>query len=676
MFDNVRRVSRQLIAYGTADVSVLAVNFLLLPVYTRVLSPDEYGAFSLLLVFEAFLKPVLRCGLDGAFLRHYFDQRSDDGRRALAMTVLSFAAALNIVALAVLWAAAPFLTGLVIGDTRYVLALRLVVLNTALSNLVFLPLAQFRADERAALVGTLNFARSFATTVVRLVLVVFLRFGVTGLPMADVVVTAALLAGLAGPLLRMARGRVSMPILRDVLRYGFPQVPTGVFSQIMSNADRSVLAGYLSRDVVGVYTIGSTMASVLKLFPVAFETAWMPFAFSQAHRPDAPSVFGRMATYAFTVLAFGALGAALLADPIVRLALPASYHAAPSVVPVLALGIVFQAGAWFLNTSLNVAKRTAAYPVTTTVGALASLGGSLLLVPRYGAQGAALGTVCGQAALLAVTAVVAQRTYRIPYEVGRLAKAGGLALVLVAVGRVLRTGAPLTDAVVAAGIVAAYPVLLLAARFLKPWEVDSLLQAAPGIRRAGQYLRHLDRYALRRIYGFDIWHVNRLADRPYARALITHLNGRDDDARGRVLEIGCGLGDIIRRLRYRERIGVDADPAVIRAARLLALPQRWSGLRIAPFSFPDDALDGRFDAIVMVNWPHELPAAVVRQAIAGYVRDHLQPGGAVYVDTVQDRAYRYNHQIGDLTPDGCAATKIGEFARGREVWAVAIAGRG
>ena len=69
MLTNVRRISRQLLAYGTADVLVLAVNFLLLPVYTRVLTPHEYGALALLLVVEAVLKIINRWGLDAGYLR-------------------------------------------------------------------------------------------------------------------------------------------------------------------------------------------------------------------------------------------------------------------------------------------------------------------------------------------------------------------------------------------------------------------------------------------------------------------------------------------------------------------------------------------------------------------------------------------------------------------------------
>jgi O-antigen/teichoic acid export membrane protein len=493
MFDNVRRVSRQIIAYGTADVSILAINILLLPVFTRVLSPDEYGVFTLLLVFEALLKPALRCGLDGAFLRHYFEERTDRGRRSLSTTVLVFAVGLNVAALLLLWPAGPLLTRLFVGSSQYVPAIRLVALNTALSNLVFLPLAQFRAEERAALVGTLNFARSLATVIARLVLVVGLRLGVTGMPLADVVVTSALALALSFPLVRMLRGRFSLPVLRDVLRYGFPQVPNGVLNQVMSQADRYVTGVYLPFDQTGIYGIGSTMASVLKLFPTAFETAWMPFAFSELHRPDAPKMFARMATYAFGVLCLGALGASLLVMPVVTLVLPTTYHRAPVVVPLLIIGIVFQAAAWFMNTSLNVAKRTATYPVTTTLAAIVSLAGSLLLVPVFGLYGAALGTVLGSLTLSSATLWIAQHIYRIPYEVSRLAKIAGVSVALYGAGAALRTGSPWIDLGVAAGLLACYPLALLIVRLPEAWELAAVSERIPALHRAVALARYQDR---------------------------------------------------------------------------------------------------------------------------------------------------------------------------------------
>ena len=484
MFDNLRRVSRQLIAYGTADAAVLAVNVVLLPVYTRVLQPAEYGALTLLLVFEAVLKPSLRCGLDSAYLRLYFDYPRKDDRRALAKTVLVFILALNGAALVVLWPLSTWLTRIVVGDVQYMPALQLVALNTSLSNLAFLPLSLFRVQERSSLVGTLTFLRSFSTVVVRLVLVVGFRQGVFGLALADVIVTSVLVLALSPTLKSMIGGTFSRAMIRASLHYGFPQVPQGLLSQVMSMSDRYVLGMFLPLRDLGVYSIGSTMASVLKLYPVAFESAWMPFAFSSLRRRDAPAVFARMASYAFAVLCFATLGIILLAGPVARMVLPVSYHRAPDVVPLLALGITIQAAAWFMATSINVAKRTSRYPIATAAGAIASLAGSVVLIPRFGVMGAASGVVCGQLVLTVTTGWFAQRYYPIPYEARRLVKTLAVTLMLGALGLWLRGPAPARNLVEAMALLTAYPVILLGVRFLQPWEADAIRQFLHG-RRAG-----------------------------------------------------------------------------------------------------------------------------------------------------------------------------------------------
>jgi len=472
----VRRVSRQLLAYGTADVAVLAINFLLLPVYTRVLSPDEYGALTLLLIFETFLKLTLRCGLDSAYLRLYFDYPVEQDRRTLATTVLTFLLVLNVLALVLIWIGGPSLTDMLLGTRDYTAALRLVALHTILSNFVFLPLNLFRAQERSSLVGLLTFARSLATVVVRLVLVVGLRHGVYGLALADAIVTGAFTIGLAPSLWGMVGGRPSRRMLRDLLRYGFPQVPSGLLSQVMAMSDRYVLGLRLTLRDVGVYAIGNTMASVLKLYPVAFQTAWMPFAFSSLSRPDAPAVFARLGSYAFALLCFAGLAITLLAQPLTDLALPPSYQGAPSVVPLLALGIIFQSAASFLTTSLNAAKQTSTYPITTAAGAVVSFAGCVLLIPRFGVMGAAAGTLCGQLAMAATTAWFAQRYYPIPYETPRLFKAGMLALACFGLGMGLRTSSAWTNLAIAVTLVAAFPAVLLGLGFLQRWELAALRQ--------------------------------------------------------------------------------------------------------------------------------------------------------------------------------------------------------
>lgn len=191
-----------------------------------------------------------------------------------------------------------------------------------------------------------------------------------------------------------------------------------------------------------------------------------------------------------------------------------------------------------------------------------------------------------------------------------------------------------------------------------------------GLKTAAQFLRHLDRHLLRAAFGFDVWHVNRLSDRPYAQATILYLNALPAARRGSVVEIGCGLGDIIRHLRFRNRLGLDAESSVLRAAQLLARARFQSGLRFGRFVFPQDTISGRFDAIVMVNWPHLFDQATLRPWIADCLSSHVTRDGILVIDTVGDPAYTYRHAIGDLVPGGAPVAALGSFARRRQLWAV------
>ena len=479
VLSDVRRVSRQVLAYGTADVSVLAVNALLLPVYTRVLSPAEYGVAALLLVLEAFLKPILRCGLDGAFLRHYFDEKTDSGRASLAWTVLLFLPVANGAVLLFMLPAAAWVTRLLLGTSEYVLATQLVALNTALANVLFLPLGLLRAREQSAVLGGVSFARSLATTVFRLVFVVAMHMGVYGLVVADVVVTTMFVAGLSPTLARMVRGGTfSSARLWSILKFGAPQVPAGILAQTMAMTDRYVLGLHTSLRDVGVYSIGTTISSIVKLFPVAYGTAWMPFAFSSLERTDARQVFARQASYAFAVLCFGAVGVAGCVHPVIEIFLPADYQGASTVVAVLVLGITIQATTSFTTTSLNVAKRTSVIPVTAAAGAIGSLTGCLVFVPQLGVLGAALGVLCGQTAFAATTAWYAQRSYRIPYELGRLAKVAIVSTGLVVLSSFLHVDSPWVDLLLSLALVSLYPLLLWAAGFVGPIEKNAMRKVA------------------------------------------------------------------------------------------------------------------------------------------------------------------------------------------------------
>src|SRR6476661_7699197 len=104
------------------------------------------------------------------------------------------------------------------------------------------------------------------------------------------------------------------------------------------------------------------------------------------------------------------------------------------------------------------------------------------------------------------------------------------------------------------------------------------------------YITRMWRRGLRLIYRFDKWHVSSIDQRKYAQDIIFYCNKKDD--KHSFVEIGCGLGDILRNVKYKTKKGLDADANVLKAASLLARLQG-QNIQFEVFSFPESSLIGR-----------------------------------------------------------------------------------
>ncbi len=170
-------------------------------------------------------------------------------------------------------------------------------------------------------------------------------------------------------------------------------------------------------------------------------------------------------------------------------------------------------------------------------------------------------------------------------------------------------------------------------------------------------------------FRFDNWHTLPLSLKPYAQDIIKYLNKAKN--KQSYLEIGCGLGDIARRVNFRERIGLDSQRRVLRAARFLSLLSFQWKIAYKKFTFPVDSLEGEFDAIVLVNWIHEIEPEILKLKFREYYLNNLKSGGSMIIDTVRHQGYKYNHKISFITADiACEIFHIGIYENNREVWAI------
>lgn len=420
MFQRLKQLFRSLSIYGLGDVAAAVVNLLLLPVYTRYLTPQDYGIVTMLLTIEAVAKVVFRWGVDTAFMRLYYDCRDEAARQRLASTIFFFLLVVNGLLVAGSLAAAGWLSNRLFGSTEQAVLVALVIANTFIAGFYFLPYQVLRIADRSALFVALTFLRSAGTIVARLVLVIAAGWGVAGVVYADVFVTAIFTLVVIRWFAPLIRPLFSRTVIREALGFGLPRIPHSLAHQVMSLSDRYFLNLYRTLEDVGLYSIGASFGLALKLFLSAFEFAWTPFFLGVMREPNANRIYSAVSTYIVATLVLLGMGLCAVAPDLVRLFTAPAFHEAAAVTPWIALGVMFQGIYLVGSIGLVITKKTTRYPVATALAAAVSVAANAILVRWYGVMGAAWANALAYATLAVVTVTFSQQVYPISYEWGRL----------------------------------------------------------------------------------------------------------------------------------------------------------------------------------------------------------------------------------------------------------------
>jgi O-antigen/teichoic acid export membrane protein len=485
LFLKIRELSKDLAVYGVGDVAVSVVNFFLLPIYVQYLSPGDYGVLGVLGSVEVIAKIFFRWGLDGSFMRLFYECDAPAARQRLASTIFFFLLALNGFLLAASLAAAPLLSQRLFSTGGYLRILQLTLINTFVIGFTFFPFHLLRMEKRATTFGVLTLARSVATVLLRIVLVVGMGFGVVGIVVADLIVTAGLMAALLRWFAPLLRPVFSIRVLRDALRFGLPRVPHAAAQQIIAVGDKFILAALVPLAQVGVYSMGVSFGLTQKLFLSAFEYAWAPFYYANSKEPDGRRLFGMVTTYGVAILVLLTAGLSAIGRDVLVAVVGVEYEAAAPVVTWTAVGVLFQCIYLLTSIGLNITKRTQYYPVATIVAAAVNLGLNLLLVPRYGFVAAAWVNGLSYAVQAGIAFYFSQRFYAVSYEavrLGRVALAGSIAFVLAR----LLPSMPAAVGVLARGstVVVVFAGVLWLSGFFKASELQQLARLRRGAPRS------------------------------------------------------------------------------------------------------------------------------------------------------------------------------------------------
>ncbi|HEY8192418.1 MAG TPA: oligosaccharide flippase family protein [Gaiellaceae bacterium] len=462
-------LARHSAIYGVGSLVSRFIAVLLLPVYTRYLSPADYGLIETLIALSAILTVLLAAGVKSAFFRFYFDEKDDEGKRRVIRTSFWFTMAMGTAGLVAGLVLADPLSDLLFGTAEHANLVRASFVGLWAHVNYEQMTSLFRVEQRsvAYLIATLiNLGLTVTATVL---LVVVWDKGPIGVIVGNFTGTLLVYLGLLAYRREQLGLEWDRGLLREMNRFGMPLVPSALFLWALNFSDRFFLVKLAGPREVGLYSIGVRLASAIILLLAAFRTAWPAFAYSIEDDREAARTYSYVLTYLVALTSWMALALGVLAPWLVELLTTEEFYDAERVVAPLAFAAAAFGAYIVVVIGIGRARQTRSNWWITGVAAAFNVVLNVVLIPEYGMMGAAVATIGAYAVLFLGMAWKAQRVFPVPYQWRRVATAFGVAVGLTIVGRSLDV--PLGGAI---ALVAVYPLVLLPLGFYLPEELRRL----------------------------------------------------------------------------------------------------------------------------------------------------------------------------------------------------------
>lgn len=473
MIEDLRNILKHTSIYSLGNILQKIIGFAMIPVYTRFLSPADYGVLELLTLVTAVLSIVLTFRLESAMVRYYSEYAEVSERHQLASTVLIFMIGVATLTACVLSLNSSLVSRLVIGDEKYGHFFIFIFITLAFELCSTIANTYLKIIEKSLHFIAISLLQLLLGLSFNIYFIVALKLGVQGILYSMVIANGTTALILLAYMLRHTGFHFEILKLRMMMAFGLPFIPAGFLIFVLNMGDRYILNRLGNLSEVGIYALGYKFGMLLSAFLAQpFQSIWGPKRIEiYKNRKNRNEIFTRVFTYLLFGLFFAGLAISLLIKDVLMIMAAPEFWPAYRVVPFVILGYIFYNLYYFVDFGLYITNKTYWYPVINAVAAGVNVGLNILLIPKFGAMGAAVVTAISFLICPLMAFAVSQRLYYIPYELARPFK---LLLVVVAcyfLGNLVATGRQFIDIMIKLMVVFSFPWFLYIIGFFDSKEV-------------------------------------------------------------------------------------------------------------------------------------------------------------------------------------------------------------
>lgn len=387
MNQKYKRLFNDTILFTLSNFGSKILIFLLVPLYTSVLSTDDYGIADLITTTVNLLHPILTLSICEATLRFALDKKVN------SKSVLANSLLLTILSIVVLLICTPFVKNLTGSFKEYWWLMIGSFISTSLqicfSNYV-------KGCGKSLVFAIQGIIYTLVLIICNIVFLLYFKIGLRGYIFSIIIsgLTSSVYMAFSAKFWKdIFTARIDVKLLKEMLIYCLPMIPTSIAWWINASADKYMVVGLVGASANGLYAAAHKIPTIMSTITNLFSQAWRISAISSYDEDENSCEFySKIYNLFYLFCIYICMGITILSQLIAKILYKSDYFSAWILIPPLLIATIFEAYSGFLSSLYAAAKKTSLLFVSTCIGAIFNIILNYILIKKLGTIGAPIAT--------------------------------------------------------------------------------------------------------------------------------------------------------------------------------------------------------------------------------------------------------------------------------------------
>jgi O-antigen/teichoic acid export membrane protein len=401
--------------YAVPSIISRGMSLFLVPLYTRVLSPSDYGSLDLLMVFAGIVNLTIALEVSQGVARFYAESENLKQKMLYASSAFWFTFFVYLIFAIITFFYSNSLSYQILGKKDLSNVFEIGVVYISINGIFYLIQNQFRWELKSKEYAIVSLVTSIVTAVVSIWLAYYLKYGLAGLLLG--MLSGSLVATILGIIwLRNSfQFRFELTYLKNMLIFSSPLVLSGIAVWLSQYIDRIMIKHYLSIEQVGLFGVGYRIASIVGLVMIGFQGALTPLIYNNYTKDDTPEQIAKIFRLFTAASLTFFLMLTLFSIDILKIFTTLNYYNAKSVVIFLVPSFLF-ANMYIFAPGIGISKKSHYFIWINIIGATINFLLNIFLIPLFGIMGASIATLIGYMSVFMMHMSISQKFYFVPHK--------------------------------------------------------------------------------------------------------------------------------------------------------------------------------------------------------------------------------------------------------------------